>query len=73
MAVMESSVTNKGQVTIPAPIRARLGLKARDRVVFEVEGNEIRMRPVESRVLAGYGAVPPRQQPEGLSCQVGSR
>ncbi len=34
----ESRLTQKGQVTIPAEIRARLGLKPRDRVRFEVEG-----------------------------------
>jgi antitoxin PrlF len=64
VAVLESSLTQKGQVTIPAVIRSRLGLKPRDRVAFVVEGDEVRLRAVGSRILAGYGAVPPIQRPE---------
>lgn len=32
-----STITSKGQVTIPAEVRKHLGLKARDKVVFVVE------------------------------------
>ena len=34
-----SSVTEKGQATIPIGIRKRLGLKKGDKVVFDVEKN----------------------------------
>jgi len=30
----EATVTSKGQITIPAGVRKRLGLEAQDRVVF---------------------------------------
>ncbi len=64
MANLESSMTQKGQVTIPAEIRARLGLKPRDRVAFEIDGEEVKLRRAASKLLAGYGAVPPIRRPE---------
>lgn len=64
MATLETRMTQKGQVTIPAEIRARLGLKPRDRVRFEMEGDEVKLKPAPSAVLKGYGAVPARKHPE---------
>jgi AbrB family looped-hinge helix DNA binding protein len=37
-------VTRNYQVTIPAEVRRRLGIKAGDRVVVEVEGDKIVIR-----------------------------
>lgn len=56
MRVRETSMTQKGQVTIPAEIRSRLGLKPRDKVMFELQNDVVTMRPVPSKVLKGYGA-----------------
>lgn len=64
MVTAEGVFTEDGQLTIPEEIRARLGLRPRDRVVFEVIENEIRLRPQRSRLLAGYGAVQPLSRPE---------
>lgn len=61
---LETRLTRKGQVTIPAPIRAILGLKPRDIVRFELDGNEVKLKPVPSKLLEGYGAVTPRKRPE---------
>ena len=42
-----TSVTQKGQATIPAPIRKRLGIKPNTKIVFEIKnGNEASFRPV---------------------------
>lgn len=57
-------MTQKGQVTIPAAIRTRLGLRPKDRVRFEVKGDEVKLRLASSKLLAGFGAVAPRQRPE---------
>lgn len=54
MSVMESTVTQKGQVTIPAEVRARLGLRPKDKVRFEVEGDTVRLRA--SRIARHFGA-----------------
>lgn len=44
-----SSVSSKGQVTIPQEVRVRLGLKVGDRVEFVVEGDKTVLRPVHGR------------------------
>lgn len=64
MKEFETTMTEKGQVTIPQEIRHLIGLRPRDRVRFEVEGNVVRIRRAESKLLAGFGAVPPRKKPE---------
>jgi antitoxin PrlF len=43
-----ATLTSKGQVTIPKDVRDRLGLESGDRVVFEFEGDVVRLR-VERR------------------------
>jgi len=53
----ETTVTVKGQVTIPAEIRARLGIKPRDKVVFELNGEGAMMRKAVSWVVAAYGSI----------------
>jgi antitoxin PrlF len=64
MKTIETRLTQKGQVTIPLEVRRRLGLKPRDRVRFEMDGDEIRLKPAPSKILEGFGAVPPRHRPE---------
>ena len=57
-------MTKKGQVTIPQEIRARLGLKPKDRVRFAVDGDVVTLRPAASKLVPGYGAVAPKHRPE---------
>lgn len=64
MRELETRLTQKGQVTIPAEIRARLGLKPKDVVRFEIEGDIVKLKPAASKLLEGYGAVIPRNKPE---------
>lgn len=40
-------VTTKGQVTIPIEIRQQLGIHPGSEVEFEVEGNHVKLIPVE--------------------------
>ena len=53
------TVSNKGQVVIPAAIRHRLGIEPGTKLDFELEGDTIRVRPVRaicrSRSEDGYG------------------
>jgi antitoxin PrlF len=64
MRELETKLTRKGQVTIPAEVRSRLGLKPKDIVRFEIEGDEVKLKPAPSRLLEGFGAVTPRNKPE---------
>ncbi len=42
-------ITSKGQVTIPVEIREQLGLLPHTEVVFEVEGDAVRLRKAEDQ------------------------
>lgn len=45
-----STISSKGQVTVPQEIRKRLGLQTGDRVEFVVEEGRTVIRPVRSEV-----------------------
>lgn len=45
-------LTSKGQVTVPVDVRRALNLHAGDELVFEVQGDEIRVRAEKRRQLA---------------------
>lgn len=61
---LETTITRKGQVTIPIEIRTRLGLHPKDKVLFELEGDVVKLRPAPSKVLRWYGSVTPKRRPE---------
>lgn len=44
----KSTLTSKGQLTIPKNVRDRLGLRPGDQMVFELEGDSVRLK-VERR------------------------
>jgi AbrB family looped-hinge helix DNA binding protein len=50
-----STITSKGQITIPAEVRRRLGLKQGDRVSFVLEDGHAIMKPKGSVVAATAG------------------
>jgi antitoxin PrlF len=43
-----STISSKGQITVPLEIRRRLGLKEGDRVEFVVDGERTIMRPAQA-------------------------
>ncbi len=56
-----STISSKGQVTVPIEVRHRLGLKAGDKVEFAFEEGKTVLRPVraEENPFAAYlGALP---------------
>ena len=44
----QSTLTTKGQTTIPREIRKLLGLKENDRILYEVEDGKVAIRPAPS-------------------------
>ena len=44
--MITSTVTSKGQTTLPKPVRLALGVGAGDRVRYVVHGDEVRLLPV---------------------------
>ena len=45
----EATLTSKGQITIPREVRRALGLRTGDKVLFDGDGADIRVRPVRRR------------------------
>jgi antitoxin PrlF len=57
---MQATITSKGQVTIPKPVRDALHLEAGDRLEFLVEADgSIRAIPVTGSVTDLKGILPP--------------
>lgn len=52
-----TSITTKGQATIPAAIRRRLGLRRGDKVAFVVEDNKVVLIRATRDVEAAFGLV----------------
>ncbi|MCY3841739.1 MAG: AbrB/MazE/SpoVT family DNA-binding domain-containing protein [Gammaproteobacteria bacterium] len=64
---MQATITAKGQVTVPKPIRDRLKLKPGDRVDFVLDsGDEVRVVPVTASVRQLKGMVPKPREPVTL-------
>jgi len=57
MSVNLSRVTSKFQATIPRPVREALGIRAGDRVAYEVERGVVRLRRATPVDLAYAQAV----------------
>ena len=45
-AMTASSITKKGQTTLPKPVREVLGMQPGDRVRYVISGGEVRIMPV---------------------------
>jgi AbrB family looped-hinge helix DNA binding protein len=59
-----TTVTQKGQITIPVELRRMLGLKRGDKVEFELVNGTVLLQPIGSTLLAGFGSVKPLNRPE---------
>ncbi len=60
-----TSVTSKGQVTIPKAVRSRLGIRAGTKVEFAVVGDRVELRVQGSPltdVPSGYGMLKSRRR-----------
>lgn len=44
--MIATTITQKGQATIPASIRLKLGIKIGEKVIFEERGKEVILRPL---------------------------
>ena len=62
---LESTVTSKGQTTLPKDVRDRLGLAPGDKVRYLIIGDEVRLvRP--RKVMTLCGRLPHDGDPVGL-------
>lgn len=63
MREFESSVSPKGQITIPSEVRKRLGIKPKDKVTITIADDVVTLAPARSPLETIYQSVPalPRQ------------
>ena len=55
--MLASKLSSKGQVTIPRPVREKLGAKPGDSIVYELEGHIVRLRRLEPFDAAFHAAL----------------
>lgn len=60
MREITSTITSKGQSTIPAEVRRRLGVSPHDQIVFVIEGDSVSLRPARHSFASVRGSVPAR-------------
>lgn len=58
-----TTMTQRGQVTVPAEVRRLLGIRPRDKVVFAIDDGEVRLRPARFTLESAYRSVPPLARP----------
>lgn len=58
MREIVSTVTRKGQVTIPIEVRKRLGVGTPDKVAFVLEDEGVRLKPATVSLASLFGSVP---------------
>ncbi|TDI41915.1 MAG: AbrB/MazE/SpoVT family DNA-binding domain-containing protein [Acidobacteria bacterium] len=61
-----STITRKGQVTIPKEIRDALDLTEGQRVLFVRRGDEVVLKVIRGNILALRGSVKPSKRPENF-------
>lgn len=64
--MLESTLTRKGQVTIPKEIRDRLGMKEGEKVFFVMRDEEVILKVVKGTILDLKGSVRPSSSPENF-------
>jgi len=64
LPVYRSSVSPKGQITLPAEFRRRLHIRAKDKVSIQLSEDSLIVRPAGDRsFLALYRSIPPLKHP----------
>lgn len=58
-----TTITSKGQVTIPKEIRDELGLKPRDKIRFSLENGYVVLRKAYPSLEEIVGSLPPLEMP----------
>lgn len=66
MKEITTTMTKRGQVTVPAEVRRLLGLKPRDKVAFEIDNGEVRIAPASFTLESAYGSVRPATRTKEL-------
>lgn len=64
MKEIPATITERGQVTVPAEVRRILGVKPHGKIVFAIEDGQVRLVPARFTLESAFGSVKPLRQPE---------
>jgi AbrB family looped-hinge helix DNA binding protein len=59
-----TTLTKRGQVTLPARVRKLLGAKPKDKITFTVHGDQISLSQAKFTLESAFGSVRPSNRPE---------
>jgi len=59
--MLQSTITSKGQTTIPKEIRELLKLKPNDKLYYIVEKSKVTLKPIHGNILELRGSVTPKE------------
>ena len=59
-----TTVTKRGQVTLPAEVRRLLGTKPKDKVTFTVDAGQVSLSQVAFTLEGAFGSIRPSRRPE---------
>ena len=62
-----STITSKGQVTIPAAVRRALGVGTADTLVFRIVDGKVEVEPLPMSLDEAFGSVNPLNTPEDFA------
>jgi AbrB family looped-hinge helix DNA binding protein len=65
-----ASVTERGQVTIPAEVRRALGLGKRDKVIFSMEDGVVEVKRPAFTLETAFASIKPLRQPEDWESRI---
>ena len=65
-----ASVTERGQVTIPAEVRRALGLGKRNKVIFSMEDGMVKMKKPAFTLETAFASIEPRRSPEDWDARI---
>ncbi|MBM3132634.1 MAG: AbrB/MazE/SpoVT family DNA-binding domain-containing protein [Chloroflexi bacterium] len=65
--ITKTALTKKSQITLPKKVREALHVGPGDQVTFEVDGENVRIVPLPSRLDQNFGKVKPRKKPEDFA------
>ncbi len=63
----ESSISAKGQITLPVALRKKLAVKPKDKIVFRVVGDAVTLAASHSSLDSVYMSVPALKTPKSLT------
>jgi len=70
MKELITTMTQRGQITVPAEIRRLLKLKPHDKVAFTVDDGEVKIVPVAFTAASAFSSIEPVDESDSFEDQI---